>query len=408
MAGKKDKLFFSDGTSYTNVYFMKIDASGHSNIVLNNPDDLVNKLFDLLEETVYSAVEDNRKIHNCQYAEFWGWQGDGGLCVIYDPHESIALLTSIDSALSILDFKLQELRNHLNKLKIKGDLHLRVSIHKGAFTYKGHSNKGSIHSKDLNFVSHLETRTPKDSVTISEDVFNCCDMNFIDKFKPLDFNFENKKIFIYKTNFSNETYFEWLSNINFHDSFKVNMFPQRLSEKEKATFIRHARSEIIDLGTASRTCSYYLGSTQRPRYFRDQVLKLLDSGVNYTCLLLNPDSEIMNIYSKLRGENLKERTLESLQRFESFAKEVKGKNGQFKVYLYSQLPYFACIAVDRKNDGSLIYSPYMPNFENLKIERADTMHFLLSKEQGTNVYNQINNCIDIYLEDKYKIEYEFH
>ena len=199
-----------------------------------------------------------------------------------------------------------------------------------------------------------------------------------------------------------------LYRCNFHDSSKVNMFPQRLSEKEKAIFIRHARSEIIDMGTASRTCSYYLGSTQRPRYYRDQVIKLLDSGVNYTCLLLNPDSEIMNIYSKLRGENLKERTLNSLQGFESFAKEMKDKKGQFKVYLYSQLPYFACIAVDRKNDGSLIYSPYMPNFENLKIERADTMHFLLSKEQGTNVYNQINNCIDAYLEDKYKIEYEFH
>lgn len=405
---KKEISFFSDDISYTNVYFMKIDASGHSNIVLNNPDDLVNKLFDLLEDTVYSAVEENRKIHNCQYAEFWGWQGDGGLCVIYDPYESIALRTSIDSALSILDFKLQELRNHLNKLRIKGNLHLRISIHKGSFTYKGRSNQGSIHSKDLNFVSHLETRTPKDSLTISEDVFNCCDADLIDKFKPLDFNFENKNIFIYKNRFSNKIYFEWLSNISFHDSFKVNMFPQRLSEKEKATIIRHARSEIIDMGTASRTCSYYLGSTQRPIYYKDQVIKLLDLGVNYTCLLLNPESETMDIYSKLRGENLKERTLDSLHRLGSFAKEVEEKKGHFKVYLYSLLPYFACIAVDRKDGGSLIFSPYMPNFENLKIERADTMHFLLSKEQDDNVYNQINNCIDTYLEDKHTIEYEFY
>ena len=408
MRSKKDSPFFSDGISYINVYFMKIDASGHSNIVLKNSDDLVNKLFDLLEQTVYSAVEDNRKIHDCQYAEFWGWQGDGGLCVIYDPCESIALRTSIESATHILDYKMKELRNHLSKLKIKGDLHLRISIHKGNFTYKGHTNRGSIHSKDLNFVSHLETRTPKDSLTISKDVFDCCDTNFTDKFELLDFDFEDRKIFIYNPNLSNKTYFEWLNNISFHNSFKANVFPQRLSESEKANFIRHAKCEVIDLGTASRTCSYYLGSTQRPRYYRDQVLELLDRGVNYTCLLLNPDSEIMDVYSKLRGESLKERTIESLQRFESFAREAKDKKGHFKIYLYSQLPYFACISVDGKDNGSLIFSPYMPNFENLKIERADIMHFLISKEQGINVYDQITNCINAYLEDRSTIEYEFH
>ena len=152
---------FADGNSYTNVYFLKIDASGHSNIVVTNTHDRVNKLFDLLEDTVQNEVEKSRRLNTCRYAEFWGWQGDGGLCVIHDELESTALRTALDSAFGILDNQLATLQRSLRKLRMKGSLHIRVAIHKGSYTYKGDSKRGSIHSKDLNFVCHLETRTPR-------------------------------------------------------------------------------------------------------------------------------------------------------------------------------------------------------------------------------------------------------
>src|SRR6266852_4501025 len=92
-----------DGVPYDNTYFLKIDASGHSSIVSNNPSDLTNKAFDLFERAVRAAVEDSQKLHGCSYATFWGWQGDGGLCVFYDTRESVTLDTSVSAALDILD-----------------------------------------------------------------------------------------------------------------------------------------------------------------------------------------------------------------------------------------------------------------------------------------------------------------
>lgn len=166
-----DEELFIDGRSYINVYFLKIDVSGHSTVVFNNPSDLADKIFDLFEESVYSAVSESKKMYNCKYTGFWGWQGDGGLCVIFDEHESIALKTAICTAMDILDHRLEPLREKLEQLNIKGEFHIRIAIHKGDFNYKGYTNRGSIHSKDLNFVSHLEGVTPKNSLTVSESIY---------------------------------------------------------------------------------------------------------------------------------------------------------------------------------------------------------------------------------------------
>ena len=173
------------------------------------------------------------------------------------------------------------------------------------------------------------------------------------EFEPLDFGFEGKSVYIHSLNPSQDVHYQWLERIEFHDSFKANVFPERLSEEEKAAFIGHAQKEVVDVGTASKTCSYYLRSGQRPAYYRDTALSLIERGVNYTCLLLNPDSEMMDTYSTLRNEDLKKKTLESLERFRTFAESVSGMRGEFKVLLYSLLPYFACIGVDRKDFGSV-------------------------------------------------------
>jgi len=256
------ELLFKNGVDYNRVYFFRVDASGHSTIVENNPDDLVNKSFDLLEQAVYSAIDENCKIYGCEYARFWGWQGDGGLCVFYDHNESTTVQTAIHSAISILEDKLKELRNHFAKLKLKGQINLRISVHKGAFTYKGDEHHGSIHSKELNFVCHLESQTPKNCLTISEDVLLCCNNEMKKIFQPLDFEFEGKKVYVFSSTYSNNFHFEWIGNVNFHDSFKATVLSQRLSEQEKTKILSHAQSEVIDVGTTHRTCSYYLRSTQ--------------------------------------------------------------------------------------------------------------------------------------------------
>jgi len=135
-------------------------------------------------------------------------------------------------------------------------------------------------------------------------------------------------------------------------------------------------------------------------------MALLDRGVNYSFLMLNPDSEIMEIYSRLRvEEDLKMRALESLSRLKAFAHEARDKKGKFSVFLYSNLPYFACLSIDRKGlEGLMMFSPYMPHDNVVKIQRADSPHYLFTKSHGTELFEQISNCIDALFEDSIEVK----
>ena len=126
-------------------------------------------------------------------------------------------------------------------------------------------------------------------------------------------------------------------------------------------------------------------------------MNLLERGVDYICHVLNPQAEITKVYEKARGEELAEKIMQSVDRLGSFAEEVQGLRGNFKVFAYDALPHFACIAVDRRDEGLLLVSPYMPSAPDLKVERGDTMHYLLRQEQDCDLYSQLDAWIDYYL-----------
>jgi len=402
--GKEPDTVFQEGQSYTSVYFLKVDAAGHSSIVVNNTSDLVDKVFDLFESMVFSTVKERKRLLGCAYADFWGWQGDGGLCVVYDQNESVALQTAIQSAFDILDFKLKEHQSTLARLNVKGNLHLRLALHRGSFTYKGYDRHGSIHSRDLNFVAHLEEVTPKDTLTISEDVYQRCPVDICSKFHVLEFLFEGTDIYLYSNKSMGAVMYDWISNIRIGESVAANVLPRRYSEEDKARIVQYATTEIVDLGTALRTCSYYLTSGHRPEFYRPKLIKLLDNGVNYICLALNPDSDAAKYYAALRNEDLKSDVANSISRMTRFANEVKRKPGKFELYLYSSLPYFAAIVIDRKKEGLLIYSPYMPSLSGLQIERADSPHLVLTKTKFPQLFGQIDSYVDILLKDHHTIK----
>lgn len=387
---------FKDGTGLINVYFMKVDASGHSAIVRENPHDKANTLFDLVEDSIYTVVQSKKKLYGCAYADFWGWQGDGGLCVIYDPEEeSKANTTALESAIGIVEYALPSLREDLNKQHIQGSLHLRVAIHKGAFQYK--ERHGSIHSRELNFVAHLEKVAPPDTIVLSADVFSASAPKLKQSFKKLDFPFEGEDVYLYAKHLSPRTMFEWISRIPIKGSFQMNTLSQRPTQLDKAMMIRHAAREVIDCGTALNTCSNYLVTREKPGAYRQRVMELLGAGVDYICLILSPDAEITKVYEKARGEELVRKITLSVDRLKSFAGEVKNLPGKFKVFAYDALPHFACIAIDRQDEGLLLVSPYLPSAPDLKVERGDTMHYLLRRQQDEDLYSQLNAWIDYYL-----------
>lgn len=150
-----DKDSFKKGQDYKDVYFMMVDAKGHSKVVNENDSDKVDQAFDEFEETVYKAVNQKQRETRCQVAEFWGWQGDGGLCVFYDADESKTRETAINSAKEILAM-IPSLNDKLRRMDITGEIHVRIALHKGNIKYKGLFHHGSIHSRDLNLVAHAE------------------------------------------------------------------------------------------------------------------------------------------------------------------------------------------------------------------------------------------------------------
>ena len=189
----------------------------------------------------------------------------------------------------------------------------------------------------------------------------------------------------------------WMKGVSDQDSAQLQVFGERLSPKNKSSLLLRAEHDVIDLGTALNTCSDYLVTTVRPAYYREAVLALLERGVNYTCVILDPNSDICDLYGRIRHENLREKTEESIKRLEMFALENENKKGRFSVVAYNKMPYFAAIAIDRKDDGMFLVSSYLPNARDLNIGRADTPQFLLPKTASERMYLQMNSCVDYYL-----------
>ena len=159
----------------------------------------------------------------------------------------------------------------------------------------------------------------------------------------------------------------------------------------------YAQHEVVDLGTALRTCSQYLMSTARPAFYRAAVESLLKRGVRYVCFALDPDAEVSETYASLRGESgLAARTQDSIRKIEEFARTVAGSVGSFELYLYSSLPHFAGIAMDRKmSSGLLLYAPYLPNLgERFSIERADSPHVVVTAHTVPTLFGQVDSYID--------------
>lgn len=162
---------FEADTTYDNVFFIFIDASGHSSIVLKNPGDRAGGAFDLLQERVLRRITKSASKHRCQRVALWSWQGDGGLFVIHDDDESVARDTSLEASSDLLSLDLTHLQDEFRCSGVRGELHIRVAIHKGSLRYIADGQQGSIHSSDINFAAHLEKATPVDTVAISEDVY---------------------------------------------------------------------------------------------------------------------------------------------------------------------------------------------------------------------------------------------
>lgn len=153
----------------------------------------------------------------------------------------------------------------------------------------------------------------------------------------------------------------------------------RRSIAQKAAFMQTAKREVIELGIALHTFSGYF--EYRASYeFKNYVLELLRHGVVFKCMAMDPDCDVAVKYAEDRGEpELVDRTRTSLRTLKALSDEFKELRvqGRFEVYVYSHVPYFHAVCVDRsETNGRMFISPYMhatkraetPGFEFLKSE----------------------------------------
>lgn len=288
---------FTPGTDYNNVYFLKIDAKGHSTIVRSNDADKADKAFDIFEKHVYDVIDEvcNRK--RCEYAQFWGWQGDGGLCILFDFEESRARETALEAASIILD-ELEGLNKRISREEISGAISVRIAIHKGAIRYKGDEKRGSVHSSDINWCAHLESVTPIDSIAISNDVYNISGGRKTNYFFAEE-KFEGREVYLRSKRQRDEIIEEWRQNLNKKSDNAllissdipkthnlIGVYSQRVLTQEYAQYIENAKKRIWVSG-------FGLGGFQADH--RDDFVEKVINGVDVRILGAEPDITINSI-----------------------------------------------------------------------------------------------------------------
>lgn len=386
---------------YENVYMVFIDASGHSNIVRSNPKNLSSQGFDFLEETLISRLQRTATNKKCKIASVWSWLGDGGIFAIYDDEENCALDTSIKFAKDVLSIDLKTLQLEFSNLDIKGELHLRVAIHKGTIAYRDEGQQGSIHSSDINWGAHLEKVTPADSIAISKDIYDIMSGAMRKDFVSVG-EFEEIKVYI-NTPGSDEKDIitSWRSIQGFAGVEFIQCYHERISQVDKAELIGLAQEKVIDFGTTLNTCSGYLDSTERPVPYKDSVLDLLKRGGTFCCYMLSPNSSGSKQLRNLRKEDTDAKLRKAEERFENFKKKNSPYAEKFQVFQMNDNPNLAAMFFDPDSDNAIcIFSPYLNTPANSKLDmgRADMPHYLITKKHS-QIYDYIWNLVNVYIED---------
>ncbi|MDJ0619764.1 MAG: DUF5919 domain-containing protein [Calothrix sp. MO_192.B10] len=151
----------------------------------------------------------------------------------------------------------------------------------------------------------------------------------------------------------------------------------RPSISDKVDILLNAKSEVVSLGIAHRSFVGYF-EQRPPREFKDPILNLLEKGVIFKYIFLDPDCEIAKQYAQDRAElELINRIRTSLDVVKALRAEFDklGLPGRFEIYISSNLPYMSATCVDGNElNGQMLICPYLYG-----IKRAEVPHLYISK-----------------------------
>ncbi len=285
-------MAFGDGRQYVNVYFLFVDAKGHSTFVRENDEENVFRAFDRLEDDVRRSYDDAAKRESCGLAERWGWLGDGGLVVFYDESEGNARRAALRAGEETLKAAVELNRWITDDPRINGTVHLRLAIHKGSLTYRGEAGStGSIHSTAINLAAHAEKNAPTDSLVVSEAVFLVSSGEERRKFIALTPGLEGETFYVATVDgrTEDELVAEWRANVapgiapaGFRSDIALArlgveaIFSQRAATSEYAELIEGCSRSVAVLGTT-------LGGFTADH--TDLIMRRVEDGVRIRVLL---------------------------------------------------------------------------------------------------------------------------
>ncbi len=141
----------------------------------------------------------------------------------------------------------------------------------------------------------------------------------------------------------------------------------RRSITEKIEFIKDAKHEVIEMGIRLNTFSkYFIGRNDSE--FKDHIVALLERGVEFKCLMMDPEAAFTRYYFEDRAK-ANPRELQAFKEMPQILEDLKwvqneinsmNMAGKMRIFLYNNFPYHHYLTVDGSEKwGKMMYSSYI-------------------------------------------------
>jgi sugar-specific transcriptional regulator TrmB len=188
-----------------------------------------------------------------------------------------------------------------------------------------------------------------------------------------------------------------------HDNNKHTNFREegRFLLEDKVKLLNQAKKEVIQIGIASNSFARYFVQSSSNE-FKEPVKKLLQRGVNFHILVLDPKCSLAKEYANDRGEvELISKIGDSLTIFRNLIQEFNsaGYAGKFKISTYSHFPYCYVMMIDPDEpEGCALISNYLHG-----VKRADIPTLTLYRSANQLMFDKYSDSVKKILIDSIEI-----
>lgn len=180
----------------------------------------------------------------------------------------------------------------------------------------------------------------------------------------------------------------------------------RWTPSKKIAFLQTAQYEIIEYGVKLESFIQSFDQYGDANY-KDYIVQLLEKGVKIKCYILEPGSNISNMYFRDRttADDKEEDVLKRLPKIKDrlikMAKELNhlGHSGQVEVYTYNNIPYNHFSSIDLgKPTAKMLVSHYVYG-----IQRSKVPFLVFSKREHAALYKNYATSLKALVEQAKKV-----